>query len=352
MWPQMTGSNIVKLLLVTANKNLPGYNPITMGQGLMDLDKATRPVGALGIATTGRLSGATTAATSTLLTTSGSASTGKVTNLMLIDSFDRDFYIKGKALTSYRNAFEYNLNQNLMAYASKNAYSQFNNYTDYVNIKKDNVEVKVFRDRAQNFGSSAQGMIEASYVKEYDNYNVKFTGGTFNEANTWLGNSVSSLTGGGVNDRSSTSYLGVGVERNFSETTHAYANFYHGVTFTGAHSDNVKKIGTVMSYTWSAGLEHSLNKKNKFGVMMYQPVTVYRAQADLNIPVGLDSEYKVIESKSADLAATVRELRTGLYYKLTNDASGFMAFVENRHNFHGQEGAKDNAVGITFNKQF
>ena len=42
-WPQMTGSNIVKLLTATANKDLVNYDKDVMGAGLLDLEKATRP---------------------------------------------------------------------------------------------------------------------------------------------------------------------------------------------------------------------------------------------------------------------------------------------------------------------
>jgi Subtilase family len=56
LWPYMTATNQVQLLLKTANKNLPGYNPDVMGQGLLDLDRATQPVGNLGIALNGRTS--------------------------------------------------------------------------------------------------------------------------------------------------------------------------------------------------------------------------------------------------------------------------------------------------------
>ena len=73
-WPKMTGSNIVQLLLQTANKNIPRYNVNLEGQGLLDLAAATSPVGVINIPTTGRTTGP---ALSPVLVTSGSASLGK-----------------------------------------------------------------------------------------------------------------------------------------------------------------------------------------------------------------------------------------------------------------------------------
>ena len=109
MWPQMTGANVVRLLLVTANKNLPGYSVTTLGQGMMDLDRATRPVGAVGIPTTGRLSGATVASVGPIIVTGGSASTGKTTSLMVVDSFERDFYVNSKVLTGYNQSKDFTI---------------------------------------------------------------------------------------------------------------------------------------------------------------------------------------------------------------------------------------------------
>ena len=57
MWPHMKGKHLVQLVLVTGNKNIAGYDENIHGQGLLDMDKATRPVGATGIPTTGRTNG-------------------------------------------------------------------------------------------------------------------------------------------------------------------------------------------------------------------------------------------------------------------------------------------------------
>jgi subtilisin family serine protease len=73
MWPYMKGENLVRLLTTTACKSdcISGYNVNIHGSGLMDLDAATRPVGAIGIPTTGR----TTSSVSTV-SLSGTGGTG------------------------------------------------------------------------------------------------------------------------------------------------------------------------------------------------------------------------------------------------------------------------------------
>jgi len=352
MWPQMTGANIVQLLFVTANKNLPGYKPELYGQGLMDLDKATRPIGTLGIPTTGRLSGPTTTAVQPVLVTSGSASTGKVSGLMVVDSFQRDFYISGKTLTAYNNQSYFNVAQAAMPYTTGNNYSQFNNYTDYVHNQSGDFEINLYRNNNFNLVGNNPGMIEMSYRSRSEYADVKFTSGMFVENNTWLGNALNSFSGGGDNKMSSTYFTGVGIDRTVGKTNF-YANVTHGVTLAASSSDTVKNLGSVLSYTWTAGAEHRLDTKNSLGLMVYQPVSVYRAMADVNAPVGLDSNFNVIQNSRQNLAATVHETRVGLYYKFKDeDRSNVLAFVENRQNYRGQLGASDNVAGVMFNQRF
>lgn len=353
MWPQMTGSNIVRLLLVTANKNLPGYSLYTMGQGLMDLDKATSPVGSVGIPTTGRLSGTTLASARPLVyTATGSASTGKLSGIMVVDSFERDFYLNGKSFTAHKKADPFNHQQAMMPYESRNPYTLFNTYYDRINVQVGSYEMSIYRDTTNMLETSPM-MLEMAYTKNFGDTSVKFSGGFFNETNTWLGNSVGSFVGDGKNNNSTTQFAGVELNKAFDTGTNLYANFIHGITKTNSHSENIQKIGSVLSYAWTAGIEQKLNINNTIGVMVYQPVSVYRANADLVAPVGLDSSFNVIQNSSVNLAADVHELRTGVYHKFQNSKEfNTMAFVEARQNYRGQLGQNDMAVGFKLTKTF
>ena len=93
MWPYMEGSNIAQVLLQTADKNLSNYSVNTHGQGLLDLDRATQPVGGLGISLTGRTG--TTASISGGLSISGvdDSVIASLSSVSAIDDFDRDFKV-------------------------------------------------------------------------------------------------------------------------------------------------------------------------------------------------------------------------------------------------------------------
>lgn len=90
MWPYMTPENQVQVLLRTANKNLKGYKLETHGQGLLDLDRATQPVGAVGLTTTGRTGQAQPI---TAIAVSGTTTQvqGRLSSVTVVDELQRDF---------------------------------------------------------------------------------------------------------------------------------------------------------------------------------------------------------------------------------------------------------------------
>lgn len=102
LWPYMKGEQIVQLLLKTANKNLPNYNVNTHGQGLLDLDRATQPIGNLGISTTGR-TGNVKPVTGILSVSGLSASVGaKLSSVSVVDELQRGYQINLTPATSSR----------------------------------------------------------------------------------------------------------------------------------------------------------------------------------------------------------------------------------------------------------
>lgn len=344
MWPQMSSGNIVKLLLVTANKNIPGYNSNLMGQGLMDLEKATRPVGNVVVPIKGG-----PAPVSAIMVTSGSAGTGKVANLMVVDDFQRDFYVKSKYLTARASVPEVDVRQASMPYLSRNSYSQYNNYTNYTSNKNGNLEVGIYYNNQSPIIGTTPTMVEMSLYKNMQNADVKFTAGSFTENGKWLGNSFfsESLVA------STTAFTGIEVSSTVDDFNF-YSNIMHGFTKTNAQSTTVSNLGTVLSYSWSLGVEKKLDRTNSLGAMIYQPVTVYKAMADSSLPVGLDSNFNVINGSRVNLAADIHEKRLGFYYKMsdTKNQSNIVAFVEHRQNFMGQEDVKNNVVGLNLNYKF
>ena len=78
----------------TADKNLPNYNVNIHGQGLLDLNEATKPQGAVGIVTTGRVDHPVVSLNNTYYST-GTALPSSLENLqiMVLDDYDRNYYL-------------------------------------------------------------------------------------------------------------------------------------------------------------------------------------------------------------------------------------------------------------------
>jgi hypothetical protein len=188
-------------------------------------------------------------------------------------------------------------------------------------------------------------MAEMSYIKD----NFKFTTGAFTEQNTWLGNYTGSLNS---NSQSFTSYVGVNYAKKYNDLE-VYATFHNGLTNSNAHGDYIANVGPVLSYSWSLGAEKQLDKKNSVGFMLYQPVEVYRAIASTNIPTGFDSTGNIMYANSVNLAATVKEVRAGGYWKFSDkDNSHMLAFLETRQNYQGVQGLSETAAGISISYKF
>lgn len=343
MWPKMSGSSIAQLLLVTANKNIPGYNVNLMGQGLMDLEKATRPVGNVIVPIKG---GPITIGP--IMASSGSAGTGKISNLMVMDSFDRDFYVKSKYLTAKMSAPDVDIRQASMPYLSRNNYSQYNNYTDYMTNRVGDLEVGLYYNNQTALGTTPT-MLEIGYHKDINGTDVKFTAGSFTEQGKWLGNAFVSEN----QVTSNTVFTGIELSKTV-DSFNFYSSVMHGATKTNAQSNLISNLGTVLSYSWNLGVEKKLTKTDSIGMMVYQPVTVYKAMADSALPIGLDSDYNVISTSRVNLAADTHEYRIGFYYKMIDrkNHSNVVAFIEQRQNYMGQEDVKNNVVGLNVNYRF
>jgi hypothetical protein len=101
MWPQLKGGEIVQILLRTANKNIPGYRDYIHGQGLLDMEKATRPLGQMQVKL----------ASGEISNMSGGLILGNMTtfkpvpgsSIMGFDSFNRDFYLDSNIAVHYAN---------------------------------------------------------------------------------------------------------------------------------------------------------------------------------------------------------------------------------------------------------
>ena len=286
MWPFMKGKHLVQLVLVTGNKNIAGYDENIHGQGLLDMDAATRPVGATGIPTSGRTDGGVSAVAGGANVQGVAASElTALTGVMVLDSFERDFYIDLGDMTQSVDTRTASVAEQMGA---------VNYYTGYMNADQH---------VAVPFALTENSSIEVGFGNSTGHY---------------LGNSFSGTLG--TSEASSTVYA------NYN---YRNGGFYAqaGVGFTSVDMDTTNSMlvnaGTVVSSTATLGYEIAPAQGHKLGFAVSQPVTVESAKFDYRVPTGrtMDGAVKT-ELRTVDFRSAEREIDLGTYYKFDITQTG------------------------------
>ena len=287
MWPHMKGKHLVQLVLVTGNKDIAGYNENVHGQGLLDMDTATRPVGATGIPTTGRTNGGVSAVAGGANVAGVAASQMQaLTSVMVLDSFERDFYIDLGDMTQDVDTRTASVAEQM------GAINYFAGYMD-----------------------SQQHIAVPFAVTENSNIEIGFGASTGH----YLGNSF-------------TGTLGTTKDSNTVYANYNYRNggFYAqaGVGYTNVNFDmnNSMMVNAenVVSTTATAGYEFAPAQGHTLGFAVSQPVTVESARFTYKLPTSrtldgnVNTELQTVDFRNAD-----REIDLGTYYKFDITKTGF-----------------------------
>jgi hypothetical protein len=160
------------VLLQTADKNLSNYSVNTHGQGLLDLDKATQPVGELGISLTGRTGSTVAISGGVSISGVNDSVIASLSSISAIDDFDRDFKVDLTSMVSQKN------NQTLLQSAYKKG--------DSWSVRLSNLNVKTLDNFSIGLESREHFLI---------GYNKLITGTPLdlnlsyskNKSNPWVG---------------------------------------------------------------------------------------------------------------------------------------------------------------------
>ena len=212
MWPHMKGENLVKLVLNTADTNINGYDENIHGQGMLDLDEATQPQGAVGIPTTGRVDGTVTPLNSTYFATGNTSAFSSLSNLkiMVIDDYDRDYYMNLGSGFTVKDNRKYSDVDMLMAsnntyLPTQQMYGSFTQGGQYNLINNMNFGLYT----GDNGGGDYSANIGKNFML-HKNFKLKTSVGQMSEQDTWLGNSSDGALG--VGDNNNTNFGNLGVE--------------------------------------------------------------------------------------------------------------------------------------------
>ena len=349
MWPLMKPENIVKLLMMTANKDIKGYDKEVHGQGLLDLEKATRPIGTLGIPTTGRtgkiaLSGGFSTNTSGGL----SAISSKLSSVMVTDDFDRDYYVDMSATANNKRArADFNPISKANFYEDFNPYHKLNFYTNSGKLQSGEYD---FKFSANDFTSV--GMAEFGKTTSFnDRTKLRLGFGMLNEYDAWMGNSISGVLG--QVQSSYTSFSNLTGRYDLNKRVSVFGSVWVGYTEANMQSTGlITNVGATQSYSWNTGLDYTIDG-HSFGATVSQPVTVYAGTVDVSIPVGYTANGAISYNRATvSITPNINEYDFGAYYKYRAASMNLIAYGEHQINYLNQAGVNNNVVGLALMKAF
>lgn len=317
MWPHMKGENLVQLLLNTADKTIAGYDENIHGQGLMDLDEATTPQGAIGIPTTGRIDGTSISISSVNGMSIAGASISALDSMMVVDEYDRDFYVNGN---------NYNVGGTGIA--------NFNDMAEVIVPTTESINVSLADDA---FGISTQ----------HDG----FTLGMISETETFLGNYANNQL---IDvDGADTVYAGYDVTATYGATT-LFGGAQMGLTSIDVNSNAMmKSASTLVSNSAKAGMQHNIGAST-FGLTAELPLAIVQGTGQFEVAnsVSVSGDIENV-SMDSSLANTAREFKVGVShsYAFTNKATldTYANFTDNAGSIKGHSNYE---VGIKFGVTF
>ena len=350
MWPHMKGENLVQLVTKTADKTIAGYHVNTHGSGLLDLDKATQPVGATGIPTSGRTSGA-------ISSLSGGAAIGNInseafaalSNTIVLDEFERDFTVD----LSQTQAVDTRPGSYVEGLAFGNG-----GYDAYSNLAGTDQNIAT----PEYMGFSTSMKMNSNVGGDYT-FNANYKAFEDEETSLNLGLGFLKETGKflnnvqegfmGVGENHTTQYASLNISHKFSDQVFGFGNYQIGTTDVEASKDFslVTGFSSLISQSFNTGLGFKPAAGWTMGGTYSQPLHVVSGSMNYKVPTGRSVDGAVqFDSGSADASTQVLEHDFGVFLNYKVDQRFSMAaFGEKRLNVAGTNGNDQMNAGIKLN---
>ena len=355
MWPYMNGENLVKLVMNTADKNLTGYNVNIHGQGLLDLDEATKPQGAVGLATSGRVDHPTVSLNNTYYST-GTALPSTLSNLkiMVLDEYDRNYYMDLGSSFVVQDKRKFSDVQMLVD--NKNTYlphnQMYGSFTQggHYDLAKD-----------YNFGfytgENGSGDYSLNVGKDFyfsNKFKFRTSLGHMSEQETWLGNSSDGVLAVGDNNNTTSANLGVAYQLGNNVLSLDYSR---GKTDVNTVDNSlIKSFSDIETESYRLAYEIHKDKHTTFGWSFSLPSHITSGTMDLEVAesVNLDGTLNYTNFTS-DLTQTTKEKNLGFFYSKTpeHDLDATFNFsAEYRQDVSGQNGTDGVNLAMNYVKKF
>ncbi len=351
MWPHMKGENLVKLVLNTADTNINGYDVNIHGQGMLDLDEATQPQGAIGIPTTGRVDGTLTSLNNTYFATGSTSAFASLSNLkiMVIDDYDRDYYMNLGSGFTVKDNRKYSDVDMLMAnnntfLPTQQMYGSFAQGGQYDLDKNYNFGFYT----GDNGGGDYSLNIGKNFML-HKNFKLKTSIGQMSEQDTWLGNSSDGALA--VGDNNDTNFGNIGVEYALGNNVLSLDYTKGKTDINTTHESLIKGFSDIETESYRLAYEIYKDTHTTFGWSFSLPSHITSGSMNLEVAesINLDGTLNYTNFNS-DLTQSTKEKNLGLFYSKTaeDDLDATFNFsAEYRQDVSGQNG-KD-GVNLAFN---
>ncbi|MBL6625387.1 MAG: S8 family serine peptidase [Alphaproteobacteria bacterium] len=302
MWPHLSGRQLADIVFETADSSIPGYALHIHGQGLLDMEHATRPIGTVGVPQSTSVSGERAAVVGAAsIAGAGVAARAMLAGVMVLDDYDRDFHVDlGGQLVSH----------DTRPVSAVEEGGIVDGYSAYLDPSR----------RAAVHFTPRTGLV--------------LTVGAGQEEGSFLGNRVAGIFG--EIDSSFTTYgLASLTHQTKGDGARLFAQLGSGATIiqTGDAPGLLNGATNVLSNTATIGVTTAL-AGGRIGVMLAAPVQIGDGNLVYDLPVARDLNGQVrFDQRHMALRPSRRETDLGLFFKRSwlNGALQSKTFVELRH---------------------
>ena len=353
MWPYMAGDKLVKLVMNTADKNLSGYDVNIHGQGLLDLDEATKPQGAVGLATSGRVDHPTVSLNNTYYST-GTALPSNLNNLkiMVLDDYDRNYYLNiGSSFVVKDKRKMSDVDQLMKGYQYLPINQMYGSFTQGGQYDLGFMNFGLFTGESGN-GDYSYNIGKKIFVS--DKFAIKGNLGQMKENTTWLGNSSDGILSVGENNITNYGQIGASYQLGNNVLSLDYSN---GTTDVNTVDQSlITGFSDVRTESWRLAYEVHKDENNTFGWSFSLPSHITSGTMNMEVAesVNLDGtiNYTTIDS---NLKQKHKEKNIGFFYNHNPDNitdATFNFSAEYRQDISGVAGNDGVHVGMNYAKKF
>ena len=353
MWPYMKGDNLVQLVMNTADKNLPGYDVNIHGQGLLDLDEATKPQGAVGIVTTGRVDHPTVSLNNTYYST-GTALPSSLSNLkiMVLDDYDRNYYINiGSSFVVQDKRKVSDIDQ------MKNGYMWMPVNQNYGSFAQGGQWDLGYMNFGLFTGESGNGDYSTNIGKKFfisDKFAINGNVGQMKENTTWLGNSSDGVLAVGENNI--TNFAQIGASYQIGNNVLSLDYNQGSTDINTADNSLITGFSDIKTESWRLAYEMHKDENNTLGWSFSLPSHITSGNMNMEVAesVNLDGTINYTNLNS-DLTQKHKEKNIGFFYNHTptHDTDATFNFTaEYRQDIAGVDGNDGMQLGMNYVKKF